>query len=325
MYAVMPLFSMHLSCPTSSRISPNKLFAKQIANNGHWSYGGNIGLMVDFLRTLSIMVNIGGTCFNQGAYCNIPVPTSTYQEGIFPYTADANIRPGYNFTFGLGFSATRPSDHFSFSAEYRVIRHDEDKYDFTKMNNPFVTEYVPNLFQRYDTNVFKGNIDDATRELVQKGTASTLVVTSVDVYSEIATDTAITFIPAIPTIDASIPYPSSPTPLDAVAPAEGVLYWGNIMEVVLPNIIITVPANLYSPRRFSGDEVFDVEIPFPTILDIEKQCLEQRSSWTVHLLNFTASYDISEYTSLGLFLQQPFSLRNAYNSMTFGCSVNMIF
>lgn len=320
-YGIMPILSLNFSCPTSSKIQSNKLFSKEIGNNGHWSYGGNAGIVIDFFKSVSIMVNCGFSFFSEGVHFKLPVPTSIHQEGIFPYTADAKILPGNNFTFGLGFLSDKSIPKVSFGGEYLLISHNEDTYNFIKINNPFKVLHVNNLFQRFYTSAFSAILNKDGKLDTFSGDKNEDII----VFSEISGDTSKVFIPDS-SLSTSNPvnYSLDSLPTEAVNPNIEILYWGDGMDTLQPD---DLSKNPYGPRRFNQNNQFslDDKIPFPDILNIKKDYLIERSSWLVHMLNFNLAYDISENVNIGISLQQPFSLRNAYNSTTFACSLTMLF
>lgn len=320
-YGIIPIFSLNFSCPTSSRVPSDKLFAKEISNNGHWSYGGNIGLIIDFLKTATIAFNLGASFFNEGLYSKVPVPVSIYQEGIFPYTADMKIMPGHNMTLGVSFSVDRFYDNFSFGSEYRVVKHNEDFYNIIKINNPFKIEYSNNLLERYRTNGFSVKYESGDQF---DSSSSSSLANQITIFSELQDD------PSWSPSDMQIQYPENlssgafiTTANDAVNPDIGKLYWGKALVIIQPD----VSKKSYSPRRFNGndDYLIDSEVPFIDIKNIQIDYLRARSSWVSHLFNFNISYDISKYMGIAIFAQHPFSLRNGYNTLTVGCSFSMIF
>jgi hypothetical protein len=255
--------------------------------------------------------------FNKGLYCKKMVPTNMYQEGIYPYTGDFNITPGANFTLGLGMTADHFYNNLSFSGEYRLVRHNEDYMELLRVNCPFETTYTDNLLQRYE---------------LSTGTASNKTY-----YSEFNI-TGVTDINANNVIARPSPLTGdsiNDTANDTLNIFPNTLYFGGVKAPsksvgTVPYFTSTDPKSDYYPRVFVGDStsfdntVDDAIANSDDVLSFVKY-LEERSSFVVHTFNMALSCAISEYMSLGMFLQQPFSLRNAYNSMTFGITFDMMF
>ncbi len=69
----------------------------------------------------------------------------------------------------------------------------------------------------------------------------------------------------------------------------------------------------------------DSDLPYPFVnTDITIQKMQDRSSWTVHMINTSVKWMINNNTSLSFIWQQPFSMKNAYNSTTVGLSLEII-
>jgi hypothetical protein len=62
--------------------------------------------------------------------------------------------------------------------------------------------------------------------------------------------------------------------------------------------------------------------PKPSTVVVSK--LEENSAWTVHMANLSLKWKITDSCSLNVILQQPFSIRNAYNTTTVGASIEII-
>lgn len=68
---------------------------------------------------------------------------------------------------------------------------------------------------------------------------------------------------------------------------------------------------------------YNQELPYPKEVIVEH--MKEVSSWLVNMLNLTFNLKINEDMKIGLAWQQPFWLRNAYNSTTIGLSFEMYF
>lgn len=67
----------------------------------------------------------------------------------------------------------------------------------------------------------------------------------------------------------------------------------------------------------------DQAVPYPTINNVVIRHMEETSAWTVQMINIMFKFDIMENISLGVIWQQPFTLKNALNTSTFGISLEI--
>ena len=84
---------------------------------------------IDFLDTIDLSFSGGFSYFFPHEYCNYRLPTSTFESGIFPYTADVRIRPGPTWYFNFGMHAWHFLDNLSIWAEYCIVSHAQNKID----------------------------------------------------------------------------------------------------------------------------------------------------------------------------------------------------
>ncbi len=273
-YVIMPVVMAHFTVPISPQVSPSLIFGKPIANNGHWEFGGSIGCVCGFLNSISVGFDIGASCFTQKCYLGMPVPTHYLQEGIYPYTANVLRDPGINFTLGLGMQADHFLECFSFSSEYRLVKHNSDCFTINDVISPFSVLSVQSILQNNTTQ-------------------------SCSVQPPVKT---------CPKFASTKANPNGCSPDSAL--------WGCI-PIPLGTAVDVVPGILYTDNTV-------IELPVPTPDDVYTQHLVDVSAWTVHMLNFSLKYDISTWTSLGLNMQFPVSVTNAYNSGTLSVCLEMM-
>jgi hypothetical protein len=102
-----------------------------------------------------------------------------------------------------------------------------------------------------------------------------------------------------------------------------------------PTTSITDPSNTaktidqqYSPGKgvlYMESDFTESDLPYPFAnTNIAIQKMEDRSSWSVHMINASVKWLISNNASLSVIWQQPFSMKNSYNSTTFGFSLEVI-
>jgi hypothetical protein len=173
MYAIMPHASVRITAPLSERILSNKIFAKPLANNGHWEYGGMIGCVFDFLQTIAVGMDISASVYSEGLYKNMPVPTKELEQGVFTYTADLFRDPGMTVSYGIGLHADQFIENTNIFVEYRFIRHAQDNFTVRKINDILQTITMQNTHR--PPNVINGNnfdlfnSDPSSAESVQRG------------------------------------------------------------------------------------------------------------------------------------------------------------
>ncbi len=151
-YILMPTLALHFTVPIAPAVPSNKIFAKPIANNGHWEYGANLGLEFDFLQTIVFGCDVGFSWYNSRNYCNVPVPTKQLEEGVFTYSANLIKQPGYSFTLGIGMQADRFLDKLSFFGEYRLVRHNKDSFVINNINPLLKSSLMENTHESSENN-----------------------------------------------------------------------------------------------------------------------------------------------------------------------------
>ncbi len=128
----MPFAEVGVGIPMEKYQPTNKPFAVAIGNNNHTYTGGTAGFTIDFLDTIDLTFSGGFSYFFPHEYCNFRLPTSPFESGIFPYTADVNIRPGPTWYFNFGMHAWHFLDNLSIWAEYCIVSHAQDKIDICR-------------------------------------------------------------------------------------------------------------------------------------------------------------------------------------------------
>lgn len=118
----------------SGSFSPVKLndhmirtfFAVPFGNNRHTSAGLTAGVNLDFIETIEIGGEVGWTHFFKKSYCNMPVPTSEFQQNLYPYSTNVSITPGENWYFCARLAAYQFLDRLSMKFEWYVLDHQKD-------------------------------------------------------------------------------------------------------------------------------------------------------------------------------------------------------
>ncbi|MCA9770554.1 hypothetical protein KC460_04255 [Candidatus Dependentiae bacterium] len=144
---LIPFIMVGGTVATSKERDPNDVFALTFGNDDHHSVGVTAGLNFDFADTVEIGGEVGITHFFARDFCNYRVPTSTCQQGIFPFTTDVRIKPGYNWHFALKMNAYHFLKCLSFYFQYVVIQHESDDICLKCHDDAF----VPSVLEKKST------------------------------------------------------------------------------------------------------------------------------------------------------------------------------
>lgn len=106
--------------------NPRKFFSVPFGNNRHSSAGLTAGINLDFIETIEIGGEVGFTHFFRREFCNMPIPTSEFQQNLYPYSANVSIKPGENWHFCARLAAYHFLDRLSMHFEWYVLDHQKD-------------------------------------------------------------------------------------------------------------------------------------------------------------------------------------------------------
>jgi hypothetical protein len=131
----------------SGAFSPVKTFNRQFfaapfGSNKHSSVGLTAGINLDFIETIEIGGEVGFTHFFKRQYCNYPVPTSEFQQNIYPYSTEVSIQPGENWYFCARLAAFHFLDRLSMHFEWYVLDHQKDHIDVLNNDPAFLPEVL---------------------------------------------------------------------------------------------------------------------------------------------------------------------------------------
>lgn len=127
-YTIAPYIIGEFTFPTSDKINPNRLFGISLGNNGHYGLGLTGGFTLNFIETVELGLEAGFTHFTDRCYCNYPVPTSDFQEGMFPRKANLTKEPGSNWTFVATLGAYHFISCLSFYVQFVGVHHNRDNF-----------------------------------------------------------------------------------------------------------------------------------------------------------------------------------------------------
>lgn len=143
---LMPWAEAGVALPLGRQRNQTKPFSLPIGNNDHISTGLSAGFTLGYLDTIDLNFAAGFTRFFAREYCGYRLPTHPKESGIFPYTADVNIRPGTTWQFGASMNAYRFLGNLSFWAEYLIVQHRHDEIEVCRSFIPSTSIYYKSGF-----------------------------------------------------------------------------------------------------------------------------------------------------------------------------------
>ena len=81
---------------------------------------------LDFINSVTFGGEVGATYFFKRTISDFRVPNSKYQTGIFPFSTDVTVSPGFNWHFAAKMSAYHFLDRLSFYFQYLYVHHESD-------------------------------------------------------------------------------------------------------------------------------------------------------------------------------------------------------
>lgn len=127
------------SIPVAEKQNYRKLLSLPFGNNGHASVGGAVGFMFDFVDSIEVGFEAGGTYFLPQTICR-PVPNHPLQRVVYPYWTNVKVQPGTNSHFKLNMNAYQFMNHISFWATYEYIQHRKDCYSLRNTASNTITK-----------------------------------------------------------------------------------------------------------------------------------------------------------------------------------------
>lgn len=151
-FLFLPFAMIKASFPASKKICPNQVFAVSAGNDGHYAVGASCGMSGEFATSIEIGWEFGYTHFFAKDVCKMPMPTSCFQQGIYPFCTDANVQPGANWNFGAKMSTYHFLERLSFFFQYMLVIHEKDCI------KPLVCDpaFLPKKLE--DTTIFKTQV-----------------------------------------------------------------------------------------------------------------------------------------------------------------------
>lgn len=143
---VVPFFELTGSFSPGKAMPAGKLFATPFGNNKHTAVGFSGGINFDFVETIEIGGEFGYTHFFERTFFDVPVPTSIFQNNLYPFRTDVNVNPGGNLYFAGKLAAYHFLDMLSMYFQYVVVEHKEDKIDLVR--NKDINIFYPNILEQ---------------------------------------------------------------------------------------------------------------------------------------------------------------------------------
>ena len=132
-FLFMPFFKIGGAVAASKLYNPSYLFAIPFGNQNHDALGFTAGLDFDWANTIELGGETGITHFFSKQFSNYHVPTSIYQQAIYPFATCVNITPGANWHFTAKMNAYHFMGNLSFFFQYMLVLH---TFDSIKLNQP---------------------------------------------------------------------------------------------------------------------------------------------------------------------------------------------
>jgi hypothetical protein len=123
----------------------NNAFFTPFGNNDHNAIGFTAGLDFDFVETVEIGGEVGITHFFSKNFEKFRLPTSEWQSGVYPFSTDVNVNPGFNWHFGAKISSYHFLQCLSGYFEYVQVHHCQDSIELRKCEDQGV--FLPNQFE----------------------------------------------------------------------------------------------------------------------------------------------------------------------------------
>lgn len=127
-FVFMPYFSIDglLSGLGSCPRNYSQLFSLSTDCDGFNAIGLTAGFTVDWVDTVQIGIKMSGLAFDCQTKYGVPVPTNEFQSGVYPITADLNIKPGSNWSFEATLTCYQFLERLSFYGQYVMVHHSPD-------------------------------------------------------------------------------------------------------------------------------------------------------------------------------------------------------
>ncbi len=150
-FIIIPFFVIggSVSPGDENRISSgglNRAFAIPFGNNDHSAVGFTTGLNIDFVESIEVGAEVGITYFLKRNFEKFRLPTNEYQSGVYPFSTDVTVHPGFNWHFGGKIAAYHFLDRLSGYFQYVQMEHTQDDVKLRKCDDAGI--FLPEQFER---------------------------------------------------------------------------------------------------------------------------------------------------------------------------------
>ena len=111
-------------------------------NNGHKSFGGNMGFTLDFNDNFEIGAALGIATYTSRTEQNMRMPNHSNQCGIYPFSTAATINPGNTAYTSLLMNSRHFEENLSFFMQYIYVGHSKDKITLVTDNDGFLPQIL---------------------------------------------------------------------------------------------------------------------------------------------------------------------------------------
>jgi len=142
-FLLTPFIRIAGSAPTGKSKDPAVIFSVPVTNNGHASINANVGINLDFTDTIEIGGEVAYSHFFARDVCNMHLPNSTYQSGIYPFGTNVNVQPGDTWYGAAKLNAYHFIDRLSFWGQWVIVSHTQDTVRLIDCDPAFITAKCP--------------------------------------------------------------------------------------------------------------------------------------------------------------------------------------
>ena len=121
-----PYFAIGVTLPTAEKKNASKLFDLALGNDGFYGFSAQGELSFDFPGMIRFGFGAAVTLYNQDTIGKQFVPTSEYQETLYPWKTTVTKRPGTLWKAYATIKAHHFIDYMSCYVNYILVAHEKD-------------------------------------------------------------------------------------------------------------------------------------------------------------------------------------------------------